>query len=449
MQRLTVLLFVLFTSITNVAAQNTHIKFNLVDAAGMSATNCNVKIEGCRTRLVYSYFNMGNTSALNKVISAVKKDDSLNVSISSMTYVDTLIRIPTGKEAILLAVSLRLKDHILKEIKIKGPPMWKQGDTTNFRVDAYKEGDEKKLKDIIQKLPGFILTEDGGLTYKNRPVTRILIDGQEIFADKIKLLLSNFPIKVIDLLQAKENQNENKLLKGSGGTETILNLTLKKDTFMPAFGDFEAGIGNKSRYTLNPVIFSINKFFTAGYIGSINSIGKGLNWNTSGEVKSSLENETESLMTQSMPLSLIQNIPESYYLKNKLFDNRVDLNAKLSHKLKVKTAISVITDRQSQETFGILNYFDGNTYATRTENNKFTYHPTIINIGQTYDYDIDTNNGLQIKASWFGDYSNSRANTVFGQDSTISFIRNRMFNHWNSFNIQARYTHLNQSRKLQ
>ena len=240
------------------------------------------------------------------------------------------------------------------------------------------------------------------------------------------------------------------MLKSIGGNDVVMNLTLKRGTFLPAFGDIEAGFGDKGRYTASPVLFSLSKNIKAGYIGNINSVGNGLNWNTAGEIQSPLESEAGSMLARGPSLNLIQNLPESYYLKNRLFDNRFDITARLSPKLNVKTTASIITDRQSQATFNQDNYFTGNTYMTRLDHSLSIYQPTLIRVGQTYEYNINATNNLELKAWWFADYDNSKGSTgtSYNQDST-SFVSNQLKNNWNSFNLQALYTHLNKKKQAE
>ncbi|RKR85178.1 hypothetical protein BDD43_5439 [Mucilaginibacter gracilis] len=426
-------------------AQVTPVNLAIVSEAGDGITDCNVKIMGNNSGLIYSYFSMGNTWVIKRQITPVRKDDSLLVSISHISYRDTTVRIVVGKASKINHVVLKLKFNILKDIKIKGPPVWKQGDTTSFRADAFTQGDEKKLKDIIRNLPGFSITETGELRYHNVAITRILIDGDELFADKIKLLLNSFPSRVINLLQVRQNQSNNKLLKG--GSETVLNLTLKKGTFRAAFGDFDVGIGDKGRYQANPVLFSLNRSFKLGYIGNLNSLGQGLGWQELQEVKSLNETDADGLLISGTPIHLITNMPEKYYLKNRLLDNRFEANTRISSKLNIKSSVSIISDRQPQETYDSNNYFNGYTYQNRLEHWQSASRPFLINIGQTYNYDINAASNLLVKAWWFADYGRSVTNTTYLTGDTSSSIGNQTKTNRNSFNIIARYTHINQQKR--
>lgn len=444
--RYLLLSLILFLLSFRLNAQTTSVKARFIDETENGVTDCNIKISGKRTGLIYSYFSLAGTAILQKEVSA-QKDDSIGISVSHLSYSDTTFYVKVGTTVDLGTVRLSYRQNMLKDVQIKGPPVWKQGDTTNFRADAFKQGDEKKLRDIIRNIPGFVIKEDGSLLFKNKPVTRITIDGQELFADKIKLLLNSFPVHVIDLLQAQENQNENKLLSKLGGNETFLNLTLKKGTFKAAFGDFEAGVGDKGRYMASPVIFSLNKYIKAGYIGNINSLGEGIGWRSLTELKSSAEYEAQDLMLNTPQLKLIQGIPEKYYLKNRLFDNRFEITTQSTKKLNIKTTLALIADKQVQDVYSTFNFFDGDNYTVRSEHTVPVNKPLIINIGQTYTYDIDQYNGLKVKAWWFSDRSQGGTRSSFLENGETDFISNLTKNSWNSFNIQARYTHMTRNHK--
>lgn len=142
-----ILLFIFIMALRGqLQAQSTEIIFNLADGTGMPVTDCSIKISGSKSNLIYGYFNIQETSNIKRKIDVQQPDDSLNVLITNMIYADTLLRFPAGQKTDKRQVILKLRSNILKEIKIKGPSVWKQGDTTNFRADNFKQGDEKKTE---------------------------------------------------------------------------------------------------------------------------------------------------------------------------------------------------------------------------------------------------------------------------------------------------------------
>ncbi|MCC8408536.1 hypothetical protein LJ707_06310 [Mucilaginibacter sp. UR6-1] len=441
------IVFVLFVSGPTLKAQTCTLKFSVVDTANNSIQDYNIKISGNVSKVIYLFSSINSANYYLKDIKTKAEDDSLHIAVSHVSYQDTVVKVPITKTINVGAIKLHLKNYSLNQVQVKGPSVWQQGDTTNYRADDFKEGDEKKLKDVLKSLPGFTVKDDGSLLFRNKRVGKIFIDGQEIFADNISLLLNSFPSGVIELVQAQENQNNNRLLKKIGGTETSINLTLKKGTFKAAFGDFEAGAGQKGRYKVTPVIFSISKQIKGGYIGNINSLGEGIGWSMLRNIKGGQEYEAERLLSPDQTPDPVKNLPERYYLKNRLFDNRLDLSTKLSDKLLLKTTITSIFDRQTQGTASSFNYFTGSVYSTRSESKYIEFKPSIFNFGQVYDYGINDNNTLQFKINLFVDRSKSVSSSKFDENNIAQAINGAINKNWYSPTLQVTHTHLTADNK--
>ncbi|MBC6108793.1 hypothetical protein ACFOG5_14335 [Pedobacter fastidiosus] len=439
--KLAFLFFFLFISPFTIQAQEINLNSIIIDEFGIPINDCSITIKGNKSKLIYSYFVLAGKNTFNRNFVINKDDDSLKIGINHITYTDTTIAIAVKNQKQNLVVKLHVKSNFLKDVNIKGPPIWKRGDTTNFRADAFKEGDEKKLKDVLEKIPGFEISEEGKLTYNRKPINKIRVDNEDLFSDKVKLLLNSFPSHVIDLVQVQENQSENKLLSGISGNETFLNLTLKKGTIKAGFGDFEMGFGTKKRYLASPVLFSISNKIKAGYVGNINSLGDGVDWKLDSEIKNEHEQLGGQLLMTNYPLSLINNVLNRYYIRNNLFDNRIDINAPISKKTHSKTEVSYISDHQQQSTITSTNYYNGQSFLNREENNLGTYKPRLLNIKQTVNYDIDTASNLKTVIGWFSDHTHGNQQSNYLQSGSLSVLENGLINNWDSFSLESEYTH--------
>lgn len=103
-------------------------------------------------------------------------------------------------------------------------------DTTSFKVKNYADGTEKKIQDIIKKLPVIELNEKTGeIKYKGKLIETVKLDGDDLFGDTYTIGTKNINVDMVDAIQAIENYTANPLLKGiENGDKIILNLTLKK-----------------------------------------------------------------------------------------------------------------------------------------------------------------------------------------------------------------------------
>ena len=62
-----------------------------------------------------------------------------------------------------IQVILTNDETMLDQIEVVSElPVTMQGDTLTYKTDAFTTGTERKLKDVLEKLPGFEIDDDGG-----------------------------------------------------------------------------------------------------------------------------------------------------------------------------------------------------------------------------------------------------------------------------------------------
>jgi|GEM_PF-4491005 len=335
------LLILLFSAHTRVSAQESYtLKGEIFDEGKASLNECYIKIVRGSATIRYLFTNQNNRFSIQVPASG---GDSVNVIIGKPGYVDTILLykdIISSNPNSPVKIHLKKAPKLLSEVTVTTPPVWKKGDTTFYRAQAFADGTEYKLGDIIKNIPGFKITDDGDLTYKNKPVEKITIGGEDLFSDRKGLLLANFPSDAIETIQALENQLDNSLLKGlSSGNKTIVNIGLKKNRMFKAFGTVDAGINTKGRYSIAPVIFSLYGKTKFAFIANHNNLG---NATTSSEKD---ELRTQEMMWASsfmMPQTGFETVPElalRHYIRNNLTDTRFKINYPTGKKLKTETEL--------------------------------------------------------------------------------------------------------------
>jgi hypothetical protein len=122
--------------------------------------------------------------------------------------------------------------HELEEVIVKAKkyPFQINGDTTRFDVDSYKDGTERKVEDVLKKLPGIQVNEvSGEVKYKGKSIETVLLGGDNLFDYNYSLGTKNINVDIIDGVEAIENYSSNPLLNGLEGKDKVaLNLKLKK-----------------------------------------------------------------------------------------------------------------------------------------------------------------------------------------------------------------------------
>ncbi len=176
-----------------------------------------------------------------------------------------------GVDVILYESSFTLKGvEIVEDF-----PVTISGDTISYKSDAFSNGQERKLGEVINNLPGFDVDKNGQVTVHGKAVETILIDGKEFFGGDTKLAVQNIPADVVDRIDLVTNYNENELLKGlDNGDKMAINIQLKEGKKNIWFGDVEMGAGVENKYLTHPNVFHFSPKTNINFIGDLNNIGQ-------------------------------------------------------------------------------------------------------------------------------------------------------------------------------
>jgi hypothetical protein len=148
-------------------------------------------------------------------------------------------------------------------------------DTIVYRVDNFKTGNERKLRDILKNLPGVEVDREGNVKVNGKKVTKLTIEGREFFTGDPKLGVLNIPADAVKEIEALDNDPEVAFLKGLDDSDKMtLNIKLKEGKKNFAFGESEVGVGHKDRYYVNPNLFYYSPNTSANVLGDFNNIGE-------------------------------------------------------------------------------------------------------------------------------------------------------------------------------
>lgn len=148
-------------------------------------------------------------------------------------------------------------------------------DTIAFDVKAFTNGDERKMKDALKKIPGVEVDKNGGVTVNGEKITQMLVENKSFFGGSTKLAVDNIPADALDSIEVLSNYTPTKFLKDvTDSDETVMNVKLKKDKKKFVFGDIEVAGGNRRSYKLHPALFYYTPKLNLGYIGDLNNVGE-------------------------------------------------------------------------------------------------------------------------------------------------------------------------------
>ena len=107
-------------------------------------------------------------------------------------------------------------------------PVTVKGDTIIYNADSFTNGTERKLGDVMKKLPGVEVNEDGEIEVEGKTVTKVMVEGKDFFDGDSKLATKNIPADAVDKIEVLRNYNEVDQMRGVGNDQenVAINLSL-------------------------------------------------------------------------------------------------------------------------------------------------------------------------------------------------------------------------------
>src|SRR5690606_21573494 len=168
------------------------------------------------------------------------------------------VDLETKTENVFLPIQMEGEGIMLEGIEIVHEmPVSIKGDTIIYNADSFTSGTERKLEDVLKKLPGVEVDEDGNIKVEGKEVSKLMVEGKDFFDGDTKLGAKNIPADAIDKVQVLRNYNENDQMRSVTDNQDNLamNIKLKEGKKNFWFGEISAAAGNDERYVLNPKLF--------------------------------------------------------------------------------------------------------------------------------------------------------------------------------------------------
>ena len=182
------------------------------------------------------------------------------------------------KEADILKDFVLRSDIALDEVIVKMPVVVR-GDTLIYDADSFKNGSERKLEDIIDKLPGVEINESGQIEVEGKVVNKLMVNGKDFFDGDTKIGTKNIPSSAVDKIQVLRNYAEVGQLSGVRNNQNnfAINIKLKQGKESFWFGNVTAGAGDspdEKLYLVQPKLFYYNPKYSINFISDLNNIGE-------------------------------------------------------------------------------------------------------------------------------------------------------------------------------
>ncbi|NER12538.1 TonB-dependent receptor [Leptobacterium flavescens] len=254
----------------------------------------NVRVEGVVKDSLNAPLELANVLALNPEDQSIQSyaitDESgrfalslpnnktykLKVSYLGYKTKEEDLVIGDSREKIFKEIVLFKDVNALDEVEVvQELPISVRGDTIVYKADAFTNGKEKKLKNVLEKLPGFEVDKNGDVKVQGKKVDKVLVEGKKFFDGDTKLATKNIPADAVDKVEVLQDFNEVEPTRGLNNEESLaLNIKLKDGKKNIVFGDLAASIGHDERYFGHANVFYYSPKKSLNLIADANNIGE-------------------------------------------------------------------------------------------------------------------------------------------------------------------------------
>lgn len=168
--------------------------------------------------------------------------------VGFLTHYAPLTLTKSKKEVDLGVINMQADAKMLKEATVTAAlaQVEVKADTFVYNADAYRLPEGSALEDLVRKLPGAEVGEDGTIKINGKSVSKIMMKGKELFGNDKDMALKNLSTKIVDKIKAYERKSDYSRITGidDGEEETVLDLTVKRGMGEGWMINVDAAAGN-------------------------------------------------------------------------------------------------------------------------------------------------------------------------------------------------------------
>lgn len=219
------------------------------DSAGNTVSYASVNLRKKPGDAIVAYTTTNARGVYVLRLPAAAPPDSLYLEARCVGY-KTQTRPLTGLSSevdFALAVSYNQLQSVL--IRSTRPVLRTRGDTLSYRVSDFTNAQDRVIGDVIKRLPGISVASDGTISYNNKPVSGVYIDGDNLLDDKYNIATNTIPQGVVDQVQVIDNHQPIKVLQNKVTSDDVaINLSVKKSAQLRLLGQESIGAGLPGNY---------------------------------------------------------------------------------------------------------------------------------------------------------------------------------------------------------
>lgn len=163
------------------------------------------------------------------------------------------VKVTADKDIALGTINLDPDAIMLKGATVTGQAakVTLKEDTFVYNASAYRTPEGSVIEELVRKLPGAQVDDDGKITINGKEVKKILIDGKEFMTGDTKTAMKNLPTSIVERVKAYDQKSDLARVSGidDGEEETVLDFGIKRGMNRGFMLNADLAAGTKKRYS--------------------------------------------------------------------------------------------------------------------------------------------------------------------------------------------------------
>ena len=153
-------------------------------------------------------------------------------------------------------------------------------DTLAYNAAAYRVPEGSALEELIERLPGVEVGDDGSITVNGKRVTQFLVNGKDFFKGDLQVAMKNLPVDLVKKIKTYDKQSDYTEQTGidDGEEETVMDIQLKRELNESWVSNVNAGYATDHLYEGRAFVNRLTDYSRLSFVGNVrNPNGTGRN----------------------------------------------------------------------------------------------------------------------------------------------------------------------------
>lgn len=247
-QPIKITLIIIFGMVANYLHAQVSLNGTVTDSLGkpMQAVSITLKTSN---GILLAFAITNNTGTYKIQYNGPFIKDSLMIEANAIGFKKQSL--PVGSATQTTYFKLSESSTTLPNVTVKTAPLKKEGDTLSYDVASFSTKQDRTIGDVIKKLPGVEVADNGQISYGGKPINRFYIDGDNLLDGKYNIATKGIPNDVVSKVQVLENHQPINVLKDLKSDAAAMNIVLKDKARLKIIGTGDAAFGTPGVYNVS------------------------------------------------------------------------------------------------------------------------------------------------------------------------------------------------------